>query len=72
MVKIRVTGKTTFDWLEAKAYRGYPNSCAIQSTFSEDCFEKGTNVERNKYDVVLAAHFDHGNKGVNCFGSIYC
>ena len=54
MVKIRVTGKDTFDWLEARYKKGYPEECEKQSTFNENCFE-GSSVEQDKYDVDLIA-----------------
>ena len=54
MVKIRVTGETTFDWLEAKYHQDYPYECGKQSTFSENCFT-GTSVDQDKYDVNLKA-----------------
>ena len=57
MVKIRVTGESTFDWIEAKYHKdraNYPAHCKEQATFSEDCFD-GTLVEQINYDVDLVA-----------------
>ena len=54
MVKIRVTGKNTFEWLEARYNKGYSEKCEKQSTFNENCFE-GPSVEQDKYDVDLIA-----------------
>ena len=54
MVKIRITGETTFDWLEAKYKTDYPEQCEKQSTFNEGCFQ-GRNVGQDKYDVNLVA-----------------
>ena len=55
MVKIRVTGETTFDWIEAKYQKGiYPTNCKTQETFTEECFV-GTSVEEPFYSVVLVA-----------------
>ena len=49
MVKIRVTGETTFDWIDAKYQQGnYPTNCKVQETFTEDCFN-GTSVAESKY-----------------------
>ena len=62
MVKIRVTGEYTFDWLEAKYIADYPEECGKQSTFHEGCFFKGNNVEQDKYDVQLVAKI-RGAKG---------
>ena len=54
MVKIRVTGETTFNWLEAKYNESYPEECGKQSTFDEGCFE-GESVRQHIYDVDLVA-----------------
>ena len=54
MVKIRVTGKDTFDWLEARYKKGYSEECGKQSTFNENCFQ-GTSIGQDKYDVDLVA-----------------
>ena len=55
MVKIRVTGEKTFDWLDAK-FIGIETDpkCGEQSTFHEGCFI-GRSLERDKYDVELVA-----------------
>ena len=53
MVKIRITGETTFDWLTAK-YRGPSSMCTKQITFSEECFY-GTGMPKSSYNVQLLA-----------------
>ena len=56
MIKIRVTGKTTFDWLDGRnlILKGM-EECDKQSTFREDCFEKGKFYGQDKYNVDLVA-----------------
>ena len=54
MVKIRVTGITTFNWLDARYVEKYPEECGKQSTFHEGCF-RGESVNQDKYDVDLFA-----------------
>ena len=56
MVKIRVTGETTFDWIEAKyvVEGNYPTVCKAQETFTEECFV-GTSVKEPNYSVELVA-----------------
>ena len=54
MVKIRVTGITTFDWLEARYIMPYPEECGKQSTFHEGCF-RGELVTQFNFDVDLFA-----------------
>ena len=55
LVKIRVTGETTFDWIEAKYVQGnYPTECKSQETFTEECFV-GTSVKEPNYSVELVA-----------------
>ena len=55
MVKIRVTGKTTFDWLDGRnlILEGM-EECGKQSTFHEGCFQ-GSFQGQDKYDVDLFA-----------------
>ena len=62
MVKIRVTGEKTFDWLEARVIEKYPDECGKQSTFHEGCFLQGNSVNQNQYDVKLVAKI-RGVKG---------
>ena len=59
MVKIRVTGETTFDWLEAKYHQNFPSECGKQSTFNENCFT-GKSVDQDKYDLNLKAALQQG------------
>ena len=54
MVKIRVTGETAFDWLEARYYANYPKDCGVQLTFTENCFQ-GSSANQEKYNVILSA-----------------
>ena len=62
MVKIQVTGESTFDWMEAKYQKGNtPAKCTVQETFSEDCFF-GTSVEEPFYSVVLVAKNREGKR----------
>ena len=61
MVKIRVTGSTTFIWMEAKYNNPSSNpSCKLQETFSENCFN-GTSVPEENYTVQLVAIYKAGN-----------
>ena len=54
MVKIRVTGEKTFDWLEARFDDRSPIECWTQSSFNEYCFD-GRSVDRTKLNVKLIA-----------------
>ena len=63
MIKIRVTGKTTFDWLDGRNVILDSNKdgvidnneeCGKQSTFHEGCF-KGSFQGQDKYNVDLVA-----------------
>ena len=55
MVKIRVTGITTFEWMKAKYMSPSSDSkCRYQQSFSIDCFH-GTDVSASGYNVVLLA-----------------
>ena len=55
MVKIRVTGITTFEWMKAKYMTPSSDSkCRYQQSFSIDCLD-GTDVSANGYTVVLRA-----------------
>ena len=54
MVKLRVTGLTTFDWISSK-YRpdgSYPESCL--TSFSASCFV-GTDTNEESYQIILVA-----------------
>ena len=56
MVKLRLTGPKSYDWISAK-YRNpetYPQSCASMSSFSESCFI-GENTSETNYQVQLVA-----------------
>ena len=55
MVKIAVTGETTFDWLGAKYHKPSATSkCRDQETFSESCYH-GSSVPKHGYNVQLVA-----------------
>jgi len=56
MVKIRVTGETTFDWMEARYgwEEKIPTKCTAQETFTADCFV-GESVAQKNYNVLLVA-----------------
>ena len=55
MVKIRVTGITTFERMKAKYKTPSSDSkCRYQQSFSIDCFH-GTDVSASGYNVVLLA-----------------
>ena len=53
MVKLKVTGANSFNWISSKYKRG--SSC--ETSFSEACFT-GTDVQEDKYQVQLVAN--HG------------
>ena len=65
MVKIRVTGERTFEWLAAKYDTNYSVKCTTSSNFSEQCFQ-GTSVTQAMYNVELVAT---ANKGMAFFQS---
>ena len=55
MVKIEVTGETTFKWIDAKYHTPSSDStCRSQLTFDVDCFY-GTSMSAKRYTVVLLA-----------------
>ena len=55
MVKIQVTGETTFKWIDAKYHTPSSDStCRSQLTFDVDCFY-GTSMSEKRYTVVLLA-----------------
>ena len=57
MVKIAVTGETTFNWIDAKYHElAATSSCRDQVTFSESCFH-GSSVSKERYDVQLVASY---------------
>ena len=60
MVKIAVTGETTFDWIDAKYHDpSATSSCRDQETFSESCFH-GSSVSQGNYDIQLVASSGSG------------
>ena len=52
MVKLRVTGSASFDWMSTKYDSNYNDSCL--DGFSESCFV-GRNTTENQYPVILVA-----------------
>ena len=55
MVKIRVTGETTFKWISARYIVSSSNPlCKRQRTFNLDCFS-GASMSSKSYNVVLRA-----------------
>ena len=60
MMKIEVTGETTFNWVDAKYHAvSATSSCREQETFSESCFH-GSSVAKGNYDVQLVASSGSG------------
>ena len=60
MMKIEVTGVTTFNWIDAKYHRvSATSSCRDQETFSESCFH-GSSVSQGNYDIQLVASSGSG------------
>ena len=55
MVKIRVTGETTFDWMEAKYQWYFETKCKAPETFTAECFVGPEVTSQNNYNVVLVA-----------------
>ena len=63
MVKARVTGEATFQWMDAK-YDRIENAdpkCKTDSTFYEGCF-KGSSVSQEEYNVRIDAVSGSGIK----------
>merc|ERR1712008_70966 len=54
MVKIRITGPTTYRWIATKHTKEYSNACTKLKTFTYDLCFKGESV-KNIYPVVLRA-----------------
>ena len=60
MMKIEVTGETTFNWIDAKYHAvSATSSCRDQETFSESCFH-GSSVSQGNYDIQLVASSGSG------------
>ena len=70
MVKIRVTGETTFEWIEARVQRrNYPSHCKAQETFTVECWNDGstengygTIFDESRYSVVLVAKLQESQR----------
>ena len=55
MIKIFVTGETSFDWIGAKySTPSFHSGCRNQSTFTEECYYETSNSDAN-YDAKLVA-----------------
>ena len=63
MVKARVTGEVTFQWMDAKYDRivDADPKCKTDSTFYEGCF-KGSSVSQEEYNVRIDAVSGSGIK----------
>ena len=60
MIKIFVTGETSFDWIEAKYSTPTSGSnCRSQSSFTEACYQ-GTSKTQTAYNVQLVATKESG------------
>ena len=54
MVKIEITGVSSYNWLETRYSTTYTTACTAQTTFVESCFS-GTSPTTNSYPVDLVA-----------------
>jgi hypothetical protein len=54
IVKIRITGETTSEWITTRYDNSYDGACAVQATFTIACF-KGTDPAKDAYPVSLQA-----------------
>jgi len=54
LVKIRITGETTHEWIATRYDNTYDRACAVQVTFTLECF-KGTDPAKDAYPVSLKA-----------------
>merc|ERR1711971_1115775 len=54
MVKIKISGKETFEWLATKLAEEPDKRCTVQKTFTAACF-KGEDKDKDKYKVHLKA-----------------
>ena len=60
MIKIFVTGETSFDWIEAKySTPASDSNCRSQSSFTEACYQ-GTSKSQSAYNVQLVATKESG------------
>jgi len=58
MVKIRVTGAGTSEWLGTRSDANYDPSCALQRTFRKACWDVGDELPRDAFPVSLQATDD--------------
>ena len=71
MIKIHVTGITTFEWMEAKYMTPSSDSkCRHQQSFSIDCFD-GPAMSASHYNVLLLAGKKPGML-VSMIAAIHC
>ena len=54
MIKLRITGASTYVWIESKWSNSYASSCSNQNTFTEQCFV-GKSVGIDFYKISVAA-----------------
>ena len=54
MVKLRITGASTYDWMESMWTTSYSSLCSNKNTFDEECFA-GKSVGRDFYKISLVA-----------------
>ena len=80
MVKIRVTGETTYEWIEARVQRrSYPTNCKAQETFTvEECWNNGvtsnkfgTIIDESLFSVVLVAKLQESQRKKPHIGKNY-
>ena len=69
MVKLKVTGPTTNEWLGTRSDVDYDPSCAVQATFREACWGAGDGVPRNAYPVSVRATEEGTSEGA-CRGDL--
>jgi hypothetical protein len=54
MIKLRITGASTYVWIESKWSNSYASSCSNPNTFTEQCFV-GKSVGIDFYKISVAA-----------------
>ena len=61
MVKLRLTGENTFDWIQSKFQQdgSYNESCL--TSFIESCFE-GIDVPEDRYEILLDHRYTRYSK----------
>ena len=61
MVKLRVTGADSYEWIDTKYTKNYDASCL--TSFSEACFV-GTTADRNYFRINLVAEWGKQYKSI--------